>query len=98
MEITKKLDGDKLEIALEGRLDTLSAPQLETELKESLDNVKNLIIDMASLDYISSAGLRTLLVAKRMLHNKGTIKVINANSIVKEVFDVTGFVDLIDVE
>ncbi|WP_026516018.1 STAS domain-containing protein [Butyrivibrio sp. MC2021] len=99
MNITKKLEGEQLCIALEGRLDTLSAPELEKEIKDGgLDGVKVLIFDMAGLEYISSAGLRTLLVAKRELHNKGTVKVINANSIVKEVFDVTGFVDLLDVE
>ena len=98
MIITKKLNGDKLDIALEGRLDTMTAPDLEKELKDCLADVKELTIDMAKLEYISSAGLRTLLMAKKTLHNKGTVKVVNANDIVKEVFEVTGFDSLLDIQ
>ncbi|MCR5557791.1 MAG: STAS domain-containing protein [Butyrivibrio sp.] len=98
MIITKILSGDKLDIALEGRLDTMTAPDLEKELKESLSDVKELAIDMAKLEYISSAGLRTLLMAKKALHNKGAVKVLNANDIVKEVFEVTGFDSLLDIQ
>jgi anti-sigma B factor antagonist len=98
MKITKNLNGDQLDVVLEGRLDTTTAPELENELKASIDNVKNLVFDFAKLEYISSAGLRTLLFAKKALHNKGTVKVVNANEIVKEVFEVTGFCDLIDIE
>lgn len=98
MRITKKLDGDILEFAIEGRLDTMTAPELEAEIKAGLGDVKSVIFNMENLEYISSAGLRTLLMAKRELHNKGTVKVINANEIVKEVFEVTGFDSLLDIE
>lgn len=98
MTITKNLNGDQLEIVLEGRLDTMTAPDLEQVIRESLDNVKNLTVDMKNLEYVSSAGLRTLLIAKKQLHNKGTVKIVNANDIVKEVFEVTGFDEILDVE
>ena len=93
MIINKKMDGHTLTIALEGRLDTKTAPDLEKELK-SIDDVKELFFDFSGLEYISSAGLRVLLVAKRTMQNKGDIKVINANEIVREVFDITGFGNL----
>ena len=98
MTITKNLNGDQLEIVLDGRLDTMTAPDLEQVIRESLDNVKNLTVDMKNLEYVSSAGLRTLLIAKKQLHNKGNVKIVNANDIVKEVFEVTGFDELLDVE
>ena len=97
MDITKKLDGDHLTIALDGRLDTVTAPELTKVLKESLNDVKVLTFDMAKLDYISSAGLRAILAAKKDLHNKGTVDIINANDIVKEVFSVTGFDNIFDI-
>ena len=97
MIITKKFNGDELNIKLEGRLDTMTAPELKQELKENLDGVKNLVIDMTDLEYISSAGLRTLLFAKKALYGKGTVKVTNANDMVMEVFEVTGFVDILEV-
>ena len=98
MKITKNLSGDQLNVALEGRLDTTTAPELENELKDSLDNVKELVFDFKGLEYVSSAGLRTLLFAKKALHNKGNVKILNSNEIVKEVFEVTGFIDLLDIE
>ena len=76
----------------------MTAPELEAEIKAGLGDVKSVIFNMENLEYISSAGLRTLLMAKRELHNKGTVKVINANEIVKEVFEVTGFDSLLDIE
>lgn len=98
MNITKKIDGDLLTIALDGRLDTLTSPDLEKVLKESLPQVKSVIFDFEKLEYISSAGLRELLFAKKTLYNVGTVKIINANSVVKEVFEVTGFNEILDVE
>ena len=97
MIITSELNGKKLNIKLEGRLDTMTAPELEQELKGKLEGVNNLIIDMSDLEYISSAGLRTLLFAERELYGKGTVKVTGANDMVMEVFEVTGFVDILDV-
>ena len=99
MNITKKLTEGVLEIALEGRLDTNTAPQLESELKNSMTGIDSLIFDFAKLDYISSAGLRVLLSAnKEMLRNgKSPVSVINTNEIVKEVFEVTGFTDILNI-
>ena len=98
MNINKAQDGDLLTISLEGRLDTLTSPDLEKVLKEALDQVKHLVFDLKNLEYISSAGLRVLLFAKKTLHNVGTVKIINSNTIVKEVFEVTGFNEILDVE
>ena len=98
MTISKKADGDKLIISLDGRLDTLTAPDLEKEVQKSLNGVGELIFDFEKLEYISSAGLRVLLAIERMMSDQGTMKVINANEIVREVFEVTGFSDIITVE
>ena len=98
MIINKKKDGSALVIALEGRLDTTTAPELEAELKTCLDGVTDLTLDMTNLDYISSAGLRVLLSAHKTMMKQGQMKVINASEIVKEVFDVTGFSDILNME
>ena len=98
MNITKKMNGTALEIAAEGRLDTMTAPELEASLKESLDSANTLTLDFSKLDYISSAGLRVLLSAHKTMSSKGGMKVVNANEIVREVFDVTGFSDILTIE
>ncbi len=98
MTIEKKLNGKTLEIALQGRLDTTTSPDLEAELKKSLDGVDNLVMDFSKLEYISSAGLRVLLSAHKIMATKGGMKIINVNEIVHEVFDVTGFVDILNIE
>ncbi|MBR6220925.1 MAG: STAS domain-containing protein [Clostridia bacterium] len=98
MNITKSMNGSTLNIALEGRLDTVTAPDLEQELKGSMDIAEALVLDFAKLDYISSAGLRVLLSAHKVMSKKGGMKVVNVNEIVNEVFDVTGFADILDIE
>ena len=98
MNINKTQNGTALTIALEGRLDTTTAPELEQELKESLEGVNELTLDFGKLDYISSAGLRVLLSAHKTMSKKGGMKVTNVNEIVKEVFDVTGFIDILTIE
>ena len=98
MTITKTQNGTALTIALEGRLDTMTAPELEAELKKSLDGVEALNLDFSNLDYISSAGLRVLLSAHKLMSAKGGMKVTNVNEIVREVFDVTGFSDILTIE
>ena len=98
MKITKNLNGTELTVALEGELDTLTAPELENALKEGLSDLTAITFDFTGLDYISSAGLRVLLMTYRGMHYGGTVKVINANEIVREVFEVTGFTDIIPVE
>ena len=97
MKITKTQNGTNLEIALEGRLDTMTAPQLEAELG-SLDKAESLVLDCTKLDYISSAGLRVLLSAHKIMCSKGGMKVTGINEIVREVLEVTGFTDILTVE
>lgn len=97
MKITKKTNGNNLTIALEGRLDTGTAPELEKELKASLDGVKELMIDMERLDYLSSAGLRVLLGAQKTMNKQGSMKVSHVNDTIMEIFEVTGFSDILTV-
>ena len=97
MKIIKNQSGGTLTIALEGRLDTTTAPELEQEIK-NLDGVTELVMDFAKLDYISSAGLRVLLSAQKKMSKQGSMKVIHANEMVLEVFEVTGFSDILTIE
>ena len=97
MTIEKKVNGNALEIALEGRLDTMTAPELEAELNQSLGSVDTLTLDFSKLEYISSAGLRVLLSAHKAMSAKGGMKVTNVNEIVQEVFEVTGFADILNI-
>ena len=96
MNVTKKMNGSTLEIALEGRLDTMTAPQLEEELAD-LDKADSLVLDCSNLEYISSAGLRVLLSAYRTMNMKGGMKLTNINEIVREVLEVTGFIDILTI-
>ncbi len=98
MTINKKQDGSKLSIALEGRLDTTTAPELEAELKTSLNGINNLVFDLSALEYISSAGLRVLLSAQKTMNKQGEMTVTGANETIMEIFDVTGFVDILNIE
>ena len=98
MTINKKQDGSKLSIALEGRLDTTTAPELENELKTSLDGISNLVFDLSALEYISSAGLRVLLSAQKTMNKQGEMTVTGANETIMEIFEVTGFVDILNIE
>ena len=98
MTINKTLNGKTLNIALEGRLDTMTAPELEAELNQSLSSADELVFDFSKLDYISSAGLRVLLSAHKVMSGKGGMKITNVNEIVREVFDVTGFSDILTIE
>lgn len=98
MTVTKEQTEGKLTIRLEGRLDTTTAPELENELKKSLNGADELVLDFSKLDYISSAGLRVLLFAQKTMSGKGGMKVTNVNEIVREVFEVTGFVDILTIE
>lgn len=98
MTINKQQNGTTLTIALEGRLDTMTSPDLEAEVNKSLEGVDSLIMDFAKLDYISSAGLRVLLSAHKAMSGKGGMKVTNVNEIVQEVFEVTGFADILNIE
>lgn len=98
MDIDKKINGKELTITVEGRLDTITAPQLEAELKRSVGDTERLIFDLSSLEYISSAGLRVLLSAQKVMNRQGEMIVRNANEMVMEVFEITGFVDILNIE
>lgn len=98
LNIEKKLTESKLEVTLIGRLDTTTAPELEKELKESLDGVNELVFDMASLEYISSAGLRVLLSTQKIMNRQGEMKVLHVNETIMEIFEVTGFSDILTIE
>ena len=98
MTIKKEQNGQELSIALEGRLDTTTSPELEAELKGSLDGITSLTIDLAALDYISSAGLRVLLSAQKTMNKQGSMVVKNVSEEIMEVFEVTGFSDILTIE
>ena len=98
LNINKSMTGVKTQFALEGRLDTMTAPDLERELKVSLDGVKELVLDFEKLEYISSAGLRVLLTAQKTMNQQGKMKLIQVNEIIMEVFEVTGFADILTIE
>lgn len=98
MTITKNQDGEKLLIALEGRLDTTTAPNLEAELKTALNGITSLTFDLKGLEYISSAGLRVLLSAQKTMNKQGEMTITGANETIMEIFDVTGFVDILNIE
>ncbi len=98
MNVVKKLDGDKFELKVEGRLDTTTAPELDEEIKAAIDDVKELVFDFSDLDYISSAGLRVLLSAQKIMNKQGEMKVTNVNETIMEIFEVTGFSDILTIE
>ncbi len=98
MTFGKKQNGEELTVVLEGRLDTTTAPKLEAELKRSLDGIKALVFDIEKLEYISSAGLRVLLSAQKVMNKQGEMKIIGANEAIMEIFEVTGFVDILNIE
>lgn len=98
LNINKKLDDKTLTVALEGRLDTTTAPQLEAELKNDLPGVTSLVMDFEKLEYISSAGLRVLLSAQKIMNKQGEMKLIHVNDVINEIFEVTGFSDILNIE
>ena len=98
LNILKTKEDEKLSLALEGRLDTMTSPDLENVLKEELTGVTALVMDFEKLEYISSAGLRVLLSAQKIMNRKGEMKIVHVNELVQEVFDVTGFSDLLTIE
>ena len=98
MTITKNMEGTKLTIALEGRLDTTTSPQLESELHPDIDAATELTFDLEQLQYISSAGLRVLLSAQKIMNKQGTMTIKNVCPEIMDIFDVTGFVDILNIE
>ena len=95
MTLNKNLDGTTLTIEIIGRLDTTSAPKLEAEIKASIDGITKLVLDFANLEYISSAGLRVLLKSQKTMMKQGEMIIINASVTVREVFELTGFMDIL---
>ncbi len=98
MNINAKKEGTMLSVGVEGRLDTMTAPELEAALGKDMPDAEQLVLDFSKLDYISSAGLRVLLAAHKTMSRKGGMKICHVNEIVKEVFDVTGFSDILTIE
>ena len=97
MNIIKKSNENEMTMLLEGRLDTTTAPQLEEELKSAMEEVESIVLDFEKLDYISSAGLRVLLSAQKVMSKKGGMVVQNVNEDIMEIFEVTGFVDILTI-
>ena len=98
MNIVKTNEGTKLILALEGRLDTTTAPQLEAEVKSALTNVTELVLDFSQLEYLSSAGLRVILAAQKIMNKQGKMVIRHVNETIQEVFEVTGFSDILTIE
>ncbi len=97
LNITKTTENGKAAFDLEGRLDTVTAPELEKELKASLDGITELTMDFGKLEYISSAGLRVLLSAQKAMNKQGEMKLMNVNETIMEIFEVTGFSDILTI-
>ena len=98
MEIIRKREGDSLNMALTGRLDTTSSPQLEAELRQVMDEIRELTLDLKDLTYVSSAGLRVFLSAQKVMNKRGKMALRNAQPQIMEIFDVTGFTDILNIE
>ena len=98
MNITTKKENTTLTVALEGRLDTTTAPELDVFAEKELADTQELVLDFADLEYISSAGLRVLLKLQKVMNKKGSMKLIHVGEVVKEVFEITGFTDILTIE
>ena len=97
MNMEKKQEGNALTIKVSGRLDTVTSPQLDEELKASIDGVEKLVMDLSDLEYISSAGLRVLLSAQKTMSKQGEMEVTGVNDVVMEIFEVTGFSEILTI-
>ena len=98
MTIEKKINGEAVTLIVSGRLDTQTAPELENELDAVLPGLKELIFDMTNLEYVSSAGLRVILKAQKVMNTQGSMKLTGVNDSIMEVFDITGFLDILTIE
>lgn len=97
MNIEKKQNGKELVLLLSGRLDTTTAPQLEEEIKKDIEGIENLTLDFKQLEYISSAGLRVLLLTQKMMQRQGKLVIIHVNDTIQDVFDMTGFCNILTI-
>jgi len=98
MNISKNIDGTTMNIALEGRLDTTTSPRLEEEVRADIGGITELNFDLAALEYISSAGLRVLLAAQKIMNAQGAMTVKNVSPEIMEIFEVTGFSEILTIE
>lgn len=98
LDIKKTIDGGKVLLSITGRVDSNTALDLEQEMKASITGATELILDLKNTDYISSAGLRVLLAAQKQMNKQGEMKVLNVNKTVMEVFEITGFSDILTIE
>ena len=98
MTIEKKINGEALTLIVSGRLDTQTTPELEKELDSVLADIKELTFDFANLEYVSSAGLRVILKAQKAMNAQGSMKLTGVNDSIMEVFDITGFLDILTIE
>ncbi len=98
MKLEKISNGSDLTVKIIGRLDTTTAPQLDTFLRDSLSGVTSLLLDFSQLEYLSSAGLRVLLATQKTMNKQGSMVIKNVNDTIMEVFDITGFVDILTIE
>ena len=98
MTIEKKVNGESVTLIVSGRLDTQTAPELEAELDSVLAGLKELTFDMTNLEYVSSAGLRVILKAQKAMNAQGSMKLTGVNDSIMEVFDITGFLDILTIE
>lgn len=98
MTIEKQKEGAALTLKIEGRLDTITSPELEAVLKTELGGIEDLTFDFSALDYLSSAGLRVLLSAQKQMNKQGKMKVTGVSEVILEIFEVTGFTDLLTIE
>ncbi len=98
MTVNKEINGNELVISVSGRIDTTTAPALEQEIKASLEGVQKLVVDIADVEYVSSAGLRVFLSTHKTMSKQGSMVVKNVSESVKEIFEVTGFADILTIE
>ena len=98
MEIKKDKNGSAMKLTVSGRLDTTTAPDLEKEVRDSIEGVDELTFDFEGLEYISSAGLRVLLATQKIMNKQGTMKVVSVSGPVMEVFEITGFSEILTIE
>mgnify|MGYP002626553558 CR=1 FL=1 len=98
MKINKTKNGSSLTVAVEGRIDTVTAPEFESDVKGAIDGIDALILDFEKVSYLSSAGLRVLLSLHKIMNKRGTMTVKNANETVKDIFEVTGFSEILTIE
>ena len=98
MTINVQKDGEKLILSPEGRIDTVTSPELSKSIDDNIEGVKELVIDLEKLEYISSAGLRVLLTTQKNMNKVGTMKLIHVNDVIMDVFNITGFVDILTIE